>query len=563
MTRTMHRAYVRRATAIVAAGALVSLGAPLAAQQKAVQSGSASKTTLDRTRIPAPAKPADLRVPTWTKTTLGRRRGTDRLGEARPAARLVHDQLRRRRGAVRAGGQDGLASIVAAMLTEGTTHRTGDQISNDLQSLGTFLNAGVGSESGRSASHRPPTSSAKRSRSPPICSRTRRFRRTRSTASRAGSTCRCSRTATAPRESPVSCFRRCSTRRTIRTARRSRRRRSRPSPATTSCRSTKRTSNRAARSSPSWATSHPRRRSRPSSASSRLARRRIDADVRVPGGRGGEADDDLSRRQAGRRAIDVRHRRAGPARDTPDYYALRVMNEMLGVLFQSRLNHNIREVKGYSYGVFSSFAFGKGPGAFRAGGDIVTAKSDSALIEFMKELRDIRGPRPPTDDELAQAKASLVQSLPETFASVGGINGSIASLYVQGLPEDYYQQFARRRERGDEGRRRSRGQAVHRSRPPGDRDRRRSLEDRSPARGDEDRADRAPRSEWESVLMTTSPTQLSQRRSSRTSRSFGTRSGSPRSVQCAATEASERLSETSGSLRDDSLAYLCVLCALP
>ena len=53
----------------------------------------------------------------------------------------------------------------------------------------------------------------------------------------------------------------------------------------------------------------------------------------------------------------------GPPRGTPDYYALRVMNEMLGVLFQSRLNHNIREVKGYSYGVGSSFAFGEGPGA--------------------------------------------------------------------------------------------------------------------------------------------------------------------------------------------------------
>ena len=56
------------------------------------------------------------------------------------------------------------------------------------------------------------------------------------------------------------------------------------------------------------------------------------------------------------------HRRSsGPPRNTPDYYALRVMNEMLGVLFQSRLNHNIREVKGYSYGVSSSFAFGRGP----------------------------------------------------------------------------------------------------------------------------------------------------------------------------------------------------------
>ena len=133
----------------------------------------------------------------------------------------------------------------------------------------------------------------------------------------------------------------------------------------------------------------------------------------------------------------------GPSRATPDYYALRVMNEMLGVLFQSRLNRNIREDKGYSYGVFSNFAYGRGPGPFMAMGDIVTAKSDSALIQFMKELEDLRGPRPPSNDELDQAKASLVQSLPASFASVGGVNRSIASIYIQGLPEDYYQQFAR------------------------------------------------------------------------------------------------------------------------
>jgi len=71
----------------------------------------------------------------------------------------------------------------------------------------------------------------------------------------------------------------------------------------------------------------------------------------------------------------------GPPRSTADYYALRVMNEMLGALFQSRLNHNIREVKGYSYGVNSSFAFGRGPGPFRAGGDIVTGAA--TVIEAM------------------------------------------------------------------------------------------------------------------------------------------------------------------------------------
>jgi len=136
--------------------------------------------------------------------------------------------------------------------------------------------------------------------------------------------------------------------------------------------------------------------------------------------------------------------RPGPPRSTPDYYALQVMNTILGGMFQSRLNANIREEKGYSYGVTSSFAFGKGPGAFRTGGDIVTAKSDVALVEFMKELRGMLGARPLTDDELSTAKDALVQRLPGTFASVASINSAVTTLWSQGLPDDYYQQYAKR-----------------------------------------------------------------------------------------------------------------------
>jgi len=134
----------------------------------------------------------------------------------------------------------------------------------------------------------------------------------------------------------------------------------------------------------------------------------------------------------------------GPARNTPDYYAIQVMNNLLGGLFQSRLNHNIREVKGYSYGVGSSFAFGRGPGPFRAGGGIVTAKTDSALIEFMKEFRGVEGEVPFTDDEIAQGKESLIQSLPRRFSSVNGIGGSVALLFTQDLPQTFYQDLPAR-----------------------------------------------------------------------------------------------------------------------
>ena len=133
----------------------------------------------------------------------------------------------------------------------------------------------------------------------------------------------------------------------------------------------------------------------------------------------------------------------GPTRDTPDYYALAVMNHVLGGLFQSRLNNLIREVKGYSYGVGSSFAYGRGPGAFRAGGDIVTAKTDSALIDFMNEVKGVQGGKPFSEDEVKQGKESLIQRLPSRFAGVNAATGAIASVYVQGLPENYWQEYAR------------------------------------------------------------------------------------------------------------------------
>ena len=133
----------------------------------------------------------------------------------------------------------------------------------------------------------------------------------------------------------------------------------------------------------------------------------------------------------------------GPPRNTPDYFAIQVLNTILGGQFQSRLNANLREQKGYSYGVNSGFGFGKGPGAFRAGGSIFSAKTDAALIEFMKELKGIEGGRPITDEELKTAKDNLIQGLPARFASVTAISNSITTLAVQGLPDDYYQNYAR------------------------------------------------------------------------------------------------------------------------
>jgi zinc protease len=131
----------------------------------------------------------------------------------------------------------------------------------------------------------------------------------------------------------------------------------------------------------------------------------------------------------------------GPPRNTPDYFALRVLNNLFGEQFQSRINANIREAKGWSYGVSSLFSFGRGPGQFRAGGDIQTNKTDSALVEFMKEIQGVRGTKPVTAEELAAAKAALIASLPDQLATLGGVVSTVNTIYSNGLPEDYWTHY--------------------------------------------------------------------------------------------------------------------------
>ena len=122
----------------------------------------------------------------------------------------------------------------------------------------------------------------------------------------------------------------------------------------------------------------------------------------------------------------------GVARNTVDYYPLMVMNTALGASFTSRLNQNLRETKGYTYGASSGFAMRREPGAFTARAEIVAAKTDSALIEFMKELNGIRTPMPAA--ELAKTKRYLQLGYAERFESTGDIAGQIASLVPYGVP---------------------------------------------------------------------------------------------------------------------------------
>ncbi|HEX9487588.1 MAG TPA: pitrilysin family protein [Gemmatimonadales bacterium] len=139
----------------------------------------------------------------------------------------------------------------------------------------------------------------------------------------------------------------------------------------------------------------------------------------------------------------VRIGHLGPVRTTPDWFALEVLNTILGGAFTSRLNQNLRETRGYTYGAFSQFVPRRLSGAFVALASVVTAKTDSSLIEFLKELRRIRD-ETVAPAELAKAKAYLTLGLPGDFETTGGAAARFRELLSLGLPLDYYDRYVDR-----------------------------------------------------------------------------------------------------------------------
>jgi zinc protease len=142
----------------------------------------------------------------------------------------------------------------------------------------------------------------------------------------------------------------------------------------------------------------------------------------------------------------IRIGHVGIARMTPDYFALQVLNTILGGAFTSRLNQNLRETHGYTYGAFSQFSALRMAGPFVASASVVTAKTDSSLIEFLKELRRIRDEVVP-EAELAKAKAYITLGLPGDFETTGAAAQRYRELITYGLPLDYYNHYAERIDR--------------------------------------------------------------------------------------------------------------------
>ncbi|HZH34386.1 MAG TPA: pitrilysin family protein, partial [Pyrinomonadaceae bacterium] len=130
----------------------------------------------------------------------------------------------------------------------------------------------------------------------------------------------------------------------------------------------------------------------------------------------------------------VAHVLPAPKRKTDDYYALKLADAVYGGGFGTRLNLNLREDKGYSYGVFSNPALYANAGAWIASGGVQTDKTKESVTEFVRELKFLAGEKPITDVELSAARLGKIRGYAQQFESYGRIAGQVVELWVAGLP---------------------------------------------------------------------------------------------------------------------------------
>lgn len=127
----------------------------------------------------------------------------------------------------------------------------------------------------------------------------------------------------------------------------------------------------------------------------------------------------------------------------PDYLNMVALNHVLGGGFSSRVNMNLREKRGYTYGAFSGLDLRPGSGAFRITSDVRTNATDSALVEAINEYKRIAG-EPVPAPELQSALNNMISSFPSAVQTVQGLSGRIQQLIVWGLPVDFYVTYRER-----------------------------------------------------------------------------------------------------------------------
>ncbi|KAA0254194.1 insulinase family protein [Acidobacteria bacterium ACD] len=132
----------------------------------------------------------------------------------------------------------------------------------------------------------------------------------------------------------------------------------------------------------------------------------------------------------------------GPPRATPDLPVLEVVNTLLGGSFTSRLNDNLRERHGWTYGAYSYFDTRKVGGLFAVATDVETAVTADAVSEIVKELQRIRTPAPPA--EVDRARRYYALGLPKEVETTGQVAARLADSALNGLPDGYWEDLVAR-----------------------------------------------------------------------------------------------------------------------
>jgi zinc protease len=131
----------------------------------------------------------------------------------------------------------------------------------------------------------------------------------------------------------------------------------------------------------------------------------------------------------------------GAPRSSPDFRPMQVMNLALGGLFSSRINMNLREEHGYTYGASSQFSFRRAAGPFQVASGVRTDVTGPAVSEIFKEVRGMVE-KPVSEDELKKAKDSLSNSLPGAFESSANAVNNFSNVFIYDLGLDYYTRYA-------------------------------------------------------------------------------------------------------------------------
>lgn len=132
------------------------------------------------------------------------------------------------------------------------------------------------------------------------------------------------------------------------------------------------------------------------------------------------------------------------SRSTPDYHALLLWNAALGGQFVSRLNLNLRQARGYTYGVRSGFDFRRDRGPFSIHTSVQPSATGDAVREILREVRDMLGARPMTAPELTRARAAVGLGYPRGFETAQQVGRAVAQMALHDLSADHFEQFVPR-----------------------------------------------------------------------------------------------------------------------